>query len=463
MFPAAVRPLMAWNARGSPVTGGSSECRNRTCSTSGTLAPRSRHDHGAERAAERVERVVRAVVVIGPHADRVRGRLPRVRELLAGRDEAADPRVVAEEDAVVVGRVADAVRMHRERLAERLRGVAEVDDERVADLRVQRRAGDRRRAVLAGEAGQHLLVDERAERPLARDLLPVPVVAAGRGDVPRARACLDPVLALAAAGLRLGRGEGQVVLRDRARRALDLRGQGVRLLGGARVVQAHRLAADRAQEGGAGPEAEEGATCRAAFWHSCAGRCRHPVSRSGSVVGASPRVVASELSAGLVRCDTFPRVPALRRFFPPLAAARCWPRSCPPSRRPRAPASRSRLSRASATRTRTSWPTGRATTSRRASRDLGRTRLQRAGQPIDPDLEAKAEQQLQHAERLAASRSATDYRVEGRGRALGRVVDRGKPRLRPPSVDANGSRCSAATRASPRSATRDRRRGHDRC
>ena len=38
-------------------------------------------------------------------------------------------------------------------------------------------------------------------------------------------------------------------------------------------------------------------------------------------MGASPRVVASELSAGLVRCDTFPRVPALRRLFPPLAAA----------------------------------------------------------------------------------------------------------------------------------------------
>ncbi len=42
MLPAALRPLIAWNARGSAVTGGSSECRKSTCSTSGTLAPRSR-------------------------------------------------------------------------------------------------------------------------------------------------------------------------------------------------------------------------------------------------------------------------------------------------------------------------------------------------------------------------------------------------------------------------------------
>ena len=75
------------------------------CSTSGHLAPFSRTIERPEQPAERVERVVGPVVVVRPDADGVRRALPRVRELLAGRDEAADARVLAEVGAVVVGRV----------------------------------------------------------------------------------------------------------------------------------------------------------------------------------------------------------------------------------------------------------------------------------------------------------------------------------------------------------------------
>jgi hypothetical protein len=157
------------------------------------------HDR-AERAAERVERVIRAVVVVGPDADRVRRCLPRVRELLAGGDEAADARVLAQVDAVVVGRVADAVRVQRERLVEPRGVVAEVHDERVADLGVQRRASHQRRPGRACEAGLDELVDERAEVALAGDRAAVPVVVGGRRDVPAAGAGLDPVLARPAAG-----------------------------------------------------------------------------------------------------------------------------------------------------------------------------------------------------------------------------------------------------------------------
>ena len=63
---------------------------------------------------------------------------------LAGRDEPAGARELAHVGAVVLRVVLDAVRVHRDRLAQLAVGVAEVHDEHVADLGVQRRAGDRR-------------------------------------------------------------------------------------------------------------------------------------------------------------------------------------------------------------------------------------------------------------------------------------------------------------------------------
>ena len=233
----------------------------------GRLGAALADDDRAERAAERVERVVRAVVVVGPDADGVRRRLPRVGELLARRDEAADARVVAEVDAVVVGRVADAVRVQRERLVELRRRVAEVDDERVADLGVQRRARHQGRPGRSREARLHPLVDERAEVALAGDRAAVPAVAAGRRDVPAARARLDPVLARATAGLRLGRGEAELVLRRGAARALDLGGHGVGTARSAGLVEADLLAADRAEQCSARGEAEEGSPCRTVVGH----------------------------------------------------------------------------------------------------------------------------------------------------------------------------------------------------
>ena len=68
-----------------------------------------------------------------------------------------------------------------------------------------------------GEPGRHQLVDERAERALAADGAAVPVVAAGRGDVPRQRARLDPVLAPHAAGR--GSGAWRTTARRPPRRA----------------------------------------------------------------------------------------------------------------------------------------------------------------------------------------------------------------------------------------------------
>ena len=122
-------------------------------------------DDRAEQAAGRVERVVGPVVVVGPDADRVRGGLPRVGELLAGRDEAAGPRVVAEVGAVVVGVVADAVRVHRH-------GLARASCRRCGSARRARRRprrgasgpGIRAGAERRGEPVGHLLVDEGAER-----------------------------------------------------------------------------------------------------------------------------------------------------------------------------------------------------------------------------------------------------------------------------------------------------------
>ena len=64
-----------------------------------------------------------------------------------GRDEAAGARELAHVGAVVLGVVLDAVRVHRDRLAQLAVGVAEVHDEHVADLAVQRRAGDVRRPL----------------------------------------------------------------------------------------------------------------------------------------------------------------------------------------------------------------------------------------------------------------------------------------------------------------------------
>ena len=194
------------------MTVGGSWCRNSTCSLSGALGALGADDDRAERAAERVERVVRAVVVVGPDADGVRRRLPRVGELLAGGDEAADARVLAEVDAVVVRRVLHAVRVHRQRLVELGRVVAEVDDERVADLRVERRA----RACATGRPGRRSRASSAGRR--------APGTCACRGCAccasrrawsarrpTRATLRLHPVLALDAAGLRLRRAEDEVV------------------------------------------------------------------------------------------------------------------------------------------------------------------------------------------------------------------------------------------------------------
>ena len=68
-------------------------------------------------------------------------------------------------------------------------------------------------------------------------------------------------------GCGSGVGNVSVVLRPRARRALDLGGERVGLAGGVGVVEPDLLAADRAQQGGTGGEAEEGAAGRAAVGH----------------------------------------------------------------------------------------------------------------------------------------------------------------------------------------------------
>src|SRR4051794_11559528 len=175
------------------------------------------HDHEPEQPAEGVDRVVRPVVVVGPDADRVGRALVRVGELLAGCDEPARPRELAEVRAVVLGVVADAVRMNRERLAEVVVAVAEVDDDRVPHLALECRAGHRSGADRVGVAVAVALVDERAERAPSTDRMVHPLVAAGRRDVPFRGARLDPVLALLSPGLRLWRLKGEPVDRVASR------------------------------------------------------------------------------------------------------------------------------------------------------------------------------------------------------------------------------------------------------
>ena len=106
VLPAEVRPLMRLERARQAGDRRQERVQEQHLLDVGRLGAALADDDRAERAAERVERVVRAVVVVRPHADGVRRRLPRVRELLAGRDEAADARVVAEVDPVVVRRVA---------------------------------------------------------------------------------------------------------------------------------------------------------------------------------------------------------------------------------------------------------------------------------------------------------------------------------------------------------------------
>ena len=84
------------------------------------------------------------MVVVRPDADGVRHALPLVGEALTRRDEPAGMRELAHVGAVVLGVVLDAVRVHGHRLTQLGVAVAEVHDEHVADLGLQRRAGDRR-------------------------------------------------------------------------------------------------------------------------------------------------------------------------------------------------------------------------------------------------------------------------------------------------------------------------------
>ena len=232
----------------------------------GLLRALRAHDDRAEQAPERVERVVRPVVVIRPGADRLGRALPLVGERLAGRDEAARARVLAHVGAVVLRVVLDAVRVHGDRLAELPVGVAEVHDHHVADLGGQRRAGDvgmgRR---VAREAGGHQAVDVRRVGVAAGEGAVVPVVAAGRRDRPAHGLGLHPVLAPDPA-------RGRLDLRHRlgARRPwpADARGGGVGLLEPTRGRDVDLAAADRAEERRAAGEAEEGATSRREWGHA---------------------------------------------------------------------------------------------------------------------------------------------------------------------------------------------------
>ena len=118
VLPADVRPLMQWNRRGMPVTcGGNAVQEQQLLDVRRRRALLADHDP-AEQAAQRVERVVRAVVVVGPDAHRVRRGLPDVGELLARADEAAGAREVAQVAPSYSGVVADPVRVDGDRLAQ---------------------------------------------------------------------------------------------------------------------------------------------------------------------------------------------------------------------------------------------------------------------------------------------------------------------------------------------------------
>jgi hypothetical protein len=139
------------------------------------------------------------------------------------------------------------VRVHRDRLAQRRVAVAEVDNQHVADLGVERRAGDVRLPDRGGEPGRHLAVDVRGVGVAARERVVVPLVLAQRRDLPLHGLGLNPVFAPLPAGSGL---DLRHVLGDRRPRLAHAARTRVELLGLLRAQRAEqRRAAGQAEEG----------------------------------------------------------------------------------------------------------------------------------------------------------------------------------------------------------------------
>ena len=364
VLPANARPLIAWKRAAGAVTGGEQRVQEEHVLDVGPSAPRARTTIAPKSPRNVLSVWFGPVVVVRPDADGVRRRLPRVGELLAGRDEAADARVLAHVGAVVVRRVAHAVRVHRERPGRASRGVAEVHDEHVADLGVERRPGHVRgaRPGLA-KPGCHQLVDERAEGAPARDRA---VRASRRGPSarrptrtrapgPSTRACCRP--AAARASPKLSRSTG---------------GRGRGRAGSGPARRSHRPCGRR-RDRRAGPPRRRSCTaarrrrrdrrtsgvwncCRASWERRLSTRCQQPgepilpagfARRAGAVLLRDPQVLARDDHVRVVELVAVGREddPELRRVAVELVGDRgqrvarlrpCGPRSRGTGRRARA-------------------------------------------------------------------------------------------------------------------------------